>query len=208
MIFELCNFSGGQNCINNPNVNQRGQQIINNGRQVIVPRAAFNCSGRITRIAVSLLSDNQSGNLPIFQIWHPISLTSSTYSKIGEVQLSEGDLMTSSEGNYSFVNKSLNSNSQIEFQSGSVIGYYQPSNPQHRIWNIQTNGYTSYSNNVTSPSSSIDINNVDNIETDHQPLIEVIIGKIKQICMLVYIYMVLDYVKLFEFHIRTNYAKL
>ena len=122
--------------------------------------------------------DGESSDLPIFQVWHPTSHTSSTYSKIGEVQLPEENLMTSSERNYSFVNMSLNSSSQIEFQSGDVIGYYQPSIPQRHIWSIETSGYTSYSNTVTSPLTSIDINNVDNIETDHQPLIEITFGKI------------------------------
>ena len=180
---ELCNFSDGQNCFNNTNVNRRGQQFINNGRQVIVPRAAFNCNGRITRIAVSMQLNDQSGNLPIFQVWHPTSNTSSTYSRIGEVQLPLGDLVNSSEGDYHYVNMSLNSNSQIEFQSGDVIGYYQPSDPQGRIWSIQTNGYTSYSNNATNGLSSFDTSNVNHIDNDYQPLIAVIIGKIIQICM-------------------------
>ena len=158
------------------------------------------------RIAVSMELDGESGNLPIFQVWHPTLNTSSTYSKIGEVQLLEGNLMTSSEGNYSFVNISLNSSIQIEFQSGDVVGYYQPSNPQSRLWSIQTSEYTSYSNNVTSPLASIDINNVDNIETDRQPLIEVIIGKIKQICLLVYTYMATDYVLCITVQYR-NYLK-
>ena len=158
------------------------------------------------RILVSMESDGESGNLPIFQVWHLTLNTSSTYSKIGEVQLPEGNLMTSSEGNYSFVNMSLNSSSQIEFQSGDVIGYYQPSNSRRLIWNIQTTGYTSYSNTVTSPLTSIDINSVDNIETDRQPLIEVIIGKIKQICLLVYIaYMATDYVLCITVQYRNYY---
>ena len=181
---ELCNFSDGQNCFNNTDVNRRGQQIINSGRQVIVPRAAFNCNGRITRIAVSMQLNNQSGNLPIFQVWHPTSNTSSTYSRIGEVQLPLGDLMNSSEGDYYYVNMSLNSSSQIEFQSGDVIGYYQPSNSQHCIWSIETSGYNSYSNTVTNSLSSIDTSNVNHTDNDYQPLIEVIIGKIIQICML------------------------
>ena len=51
---ELCNFSDGQNCFNNTDVNRRGQQIINNGRQVIVPRAAFNCNGKNMRVQLYL----------------------------------------------------------------------------------------------------------------------------------------------------------
>ena len=180
-FIELYHFSGGQNCFNNTNVNRRGQQIIDNGRQVIVPRAAFNCNGRIMRIAVSMQLTNQSGNLPIFQVWHPTSNTSSAYSRIGEIQLPLGDLMNSSEGDYHYTNMSLNSSSQIEFQSGDVIGYYQPSNPQRSIWNIQTSGYISYSNNATNSLSSIDTSNVNHTDNDYQPLIEVIIGKITHV---------------------------
>ena len=185
-FIELCHFSGGQNCFNNINVNRRGQQIINNGRQVIVPRAAFNCNGRITRIAISMQLTNQSGDLPIFQVWHPTLNSSSTYSRIGEVQLPMADLMNSSEGSYYYVNMSLNSSSQIEFQSGDVIGYYQPSNARHLIWSISTSGFTSYSNNATNSLSSIDTSNVNHIDNDYQPLIEVIIGKIIQTCMYIY----------------------
>ena len=74
---------------------------------------------------------------------------------------------------------SLNSNNQIEFQSGDVIGYYQPSDPSHLIWSIQTSGYTSYSNSITTPSTSIDTNNIDNAETNRQPLIAVMFGKMQ-----------------------------
>ena len=148
---------------------------------MIVPNARFNCNGRITNVAVSqfqalILSDS---SFPLFQVWHPNLPNSTTYNKIAEVQLPLGDFRVVAPGrNYHHVNLSLNSSSQIEFQSGDVIGYYQPPNSQRLIGSIQTSGYTSYSNSVTSPSTSIDINNVDNIDTDHQPLIAVMFGNI------------------------------
>ena len=156
--------------------------MIGSGRQVIVPNARFNCNGRITNVAVSM-HGRLGSNLPLFQVWHPISLNSNTYNKTGEVELALG--YYKSIGNnlgYYYANMSLNSNSEIEFQSGDFIGYYQPSDPQRVIWSIQTSGYTSYSNTVRSPltSQSIDINDVDNTETDCQPLIEVTFGKIVQ----------------------------
>ena len=159
----------------NPNVNQRGRVTVDSGRQVIVPNASFNCNGRITNIAVSMI--NWLGDSsPLFQVWHPTSLNSSTYNKTGEVQLPAGDFIAISQGrSYYHASLSLNSSSQIEFQSGDVIGYYQPSNPQRLIFSIQTSGYISYSNNVK--SSMIDINNVDNIDTNLQPLIKVMFGK-------------------------------
>ena len=146
---------------------------------MIIPNARFNCNGRITNVAVSMSGQIATGsNYPLFQVWHPTQLNSSTYSKIDEVQLTGGNYINIYNRGYYYANISLNRNSRIEFESGDVIGYYQPSNSRRLIWSIQTSGYTSYSNTVTSPSTSIDINNVDNIETNHQPLIEIIFGKI------------------------------
>ena len=126
---------------------------------------------------------NWFGNdFPLFQVWHPTSLNSTIYSKIGEVQLPAGDFVAVGVNrNYYSASLSLNSNSQIEFQSGDVIGYYEPSSSRWLIGSIQTSGYTSYSDIVATPSTSIDTNNVDNTEVNRQPLIEVIFGKIRQI---------------------------
>ena len=147
------NFLDGQTCVNNLNANQRGQVFINSGRQVIIPRAKFNCNGRITNVAVSMSQLDRIDaqitltNLPLFQVWHPTSLNSSTYNKIGEVQLPAGEFVAVGIGrNYFFANLTLNGNSKIEFQSGDAIGYYQPSSSERSIWSIQTSGYTSYSN--------------------------------------------------------------
>ena len=122
-----------------------------------------------------------NNNLPLFQVWHPASLNSSTYNKIGEVQLPAGDFVRVGVGmNYFFANLPLNGSSQIEFQSGDVIGYYHPFGALRLMGSIQTNGYTSYSNNInndTSPSTSIDIRTVDNTDNNHQPLIAVMFGK-------------------------------
>ena len=124
-----------------------------------------------------LVADTNN-NLPLFQVWHPTSLNSSAYDKIGEVQLPSGDFVAVGLGrNYLYANLPLNGNSQIEFQSGDVIGYYQPSNSQRLIGSIQTSGYTSYSNNVTSTLTSIDISTVDNTDNNHQPLIAVMFSK-------------------------------
>ena len=118
------------------------------------------------------------GNLPLFQVWHPTSLNSSTYNKVGEVRLPAGDFVAVGAGrNYEQANLPLNDNSQIEFQSGDVIGYYQPSPSQHLIGSIQASGYTSYSNTVTSPLTSFDIRTVESADNNHQPLIAVMFGK-------------------------------
>ena len=173
-------FTGVQTCFTNPNVNQRGEVSVSSGRQVIVSSARFTCNGRITNVAVSMSTWRGDG-YPHFQVWHPTLLNSSTYSKIGEVQLPGGDFVAVGQGrNYYYATLLLKKSSQIEFQSGDVIGYYQPPNPRKLIWSIQTSGYTSYSSNVITPLTVIDTNNVDNIEANHQPLIEVKFGEIIQ----------------------------
>ena len=178
LLLFLTNFTGGQTCFTNPKVNQRGEVSVSSGKQVIVPSSRFNCNGRITDVAVSMSTWHGDG-YPQFQVWHPTSLNSSTYSKIGEVQLPGGDFVGVGQGrNYHYASLSLKKTSQIEFQSGDVIGYYQPFNPRRLLWSIQTSQCISYSNNITSPSTVIDTNNVDNIEANRQPLIEIKFGKI------------------------------
>jgi len=179
------NSLGAQTCVNNPNVDQRGDVSIGSERQVIVPNARFNCNGRITNIRVSMDFEAFSGNLPQFQVWHPTSLNSSMYNKTHEVQLPSGNFIFAGmlSTSYYMASLSLDSNNQIKFQSGDIIGYYQPSNPRRSLRSMQTSGYTSYSNTIVSPSTLIDINNVDNIENDRQPLIEITFGKISPVTM-------------------------
>ena len=131
------------------------------------------------------MTGNDADNIPLFQVWHPTSLDFNMYNKIHEVQLPMGDCVNlgSGLGAYYFASLLLNRSSQIEFQLGDVIGYYQPSNPQRLIWSVSTSGYTSYSNTVTSPSTSIDINNVHNTEINRQPLIDIIFGKIRSVTL-------------------------
>ena len=117
-------------------------------------------------------------NVPLFQVWHPTPLNSTTYNKIGEVQLPARNLIGDPSTDYYYANLSLNNSNQIEFQLGDVIGYYQPANSARRIWSIETSGYISYSNIVSNPSTSIDINNTDYTDNYRQPLIKVMFGKI------------------------------
>ena len=116
-------------------------------------------------------------DLPLFQVWRPTSSNSAIYTKIGEAELPLGDRIGGEMINYYFIDLSLNSSKQIEFHSGDVIGYYQ-STSSHRIRNIRASGYTYYSNRASSPLTSIDVSNTDYIETHHQPLIEVMFGKV------------------------------
>ena len=155
---------------------------------MIVPNARFNCNGRITNVVASMIWSLVTINHTLFQVWRPI-LNSNIYIKIGEVQLSDGSLKVADEGSYYYVNMSLNSSSQIEFQSGDVVGYYQPSNAR-QIWNIQMDEYTSYSYTVTSPLIFLNINTEGISETNYQPLIEVMFGKIINVCVAIIIWQV------------------
>ena len=168
---------GGQSCIDTPNINQRGSTTIGNGRQVIVPNARFGCNGRVTAIRASLRWGGGDGDLPSVQIWHPTSLGSSVYIRSGQVQVTTGQQMGPWNSRYYSTSVSLNNNDYIEFQLNDVLGYYQPTNPRRRIWSIQASEYISYSNNVNSPGDMIDITSAPNVETERQPLIEVMYGK-------------------------------
>ena len=168
---------GVQSCIDTQNINQRGSTTLGNGRQVIVPNARFGCNGRVTAIRASLRWGGGDGDLPSVQIWHPTSLGSSVYNRIGQVQVTAGQYIGPKGSGYFSTNVSLNNNDQIEFQSNYVLGYYQPANPRRLIWSIQTSEYISYSSNVSSPGDMIDTTNASNIENERQPLIEVMYGK-------------------------------
>lgn len=167
-----------QSCINNPDVNQNGNSVIQQGRQVVVPNANFSCSGRITSISVSMLFAGLTADFPLVQVWRPSSPGSSMYTKTAEVQLPGGNFIGTLLDNYYLANVLLTDGEVIEFQSGDVIGYYQPADPRRLVWSIQTSGYTAYSNSVASPTSTIDIANIENAETERQPLIAVMFGEL------------------------------
>jgi len=165
---------GGQSCIDNPDVNQIGTKLTPGGRQVIIPNTRLNCTVRITHIAVSLAFGDLGSNPPVIQIWRPTSPGSSVYRSAGRVRIPNGAFIAF---NHLFVNLTISNSKDFDFLPGDVIGYYQPLDATRLIWSIETNGYTSFSNNANSARSRIDISSVDNVETDLQPLIEITFGK-------------------------------
>jgi len=174
-IYSVTVNSGGQSCIDNPNALQQGNATLQSSRQVIVPGAVFYCNGRITSIRASFDRVSSGDNLPIIQIWHPLSPNSSVYNRTGQVKVTNTTLIGT---HHYFTNITISE--ILEFQSGDVIGYYQPSNLQLAIWNSNhTNGYTSYSTSDSNNSISV-INIHDESVVEHpqrQPLIEVLFGK-------------------------------
>ena len=186
-------------------------EYISSEREVIVPRARFNCNGRIKYVVASMhMLDLKGINTPSFQVWHPTSRYSSTYEKIGEVQLPAGILIDSNHnGDYYYSKMKLNSSNQIEFQSGDVIGYYQPSNLQQVIWSIETNEYTSYVRNTSTATrflALVDIESVMYTTINFQPLIEVVFGKVmlSTVCMCVCVY-IIRYVSIYTLKKQIGY---
>ena len=162
----------GQNCINNPNISRAGHFVFPEGIQIIMPSLNFTCNGRISGVTANVSVLWESGSLPVFQVWHPLSPGSNIYSKIGEVQF-ETEARVSSY----FISVSLTSlrNNQIEFQSGDVIGCYQPFNSPYRILWISDASYTVYFNSVSNSTDTV--NSVNYRTRIWQPLISVMTGE-------------------------------
>jgi len=171
--FHLC-LLGGQNCIDIPEVNRTGNNTIERGRQIIVTSFVFNCNGRVTSIAVSMSSNGGSSDLPVIQIWRPTPLDSNVYRNIGQVQVTNTTNITR---NHHYTNTTFSNNTELKFQRGDVIGYYQSPNSSHLIWNIRKINYTSYVTNTTN-TTLINVSELQRHD-QYQPLIEVKFGKNK-----------------------------
>ena len=169
-------FLVGQACINNPNINIPGDRFISERLHFVMPDLSFSCNGRITSVAASMYLLRPFGgsfNLPVFQVWRPLSPGSSNYSKIGQVQFEAGLPWA----RVHISNVSLTGKDQIGFQSGDIISCYQPINSLYRVGTADDN-YTSYVSRTNSlTTTSINLRNVGYFETTRRPLISVMIGK-------------------------------
>ena len=76
-------FLGGQECTDNVNVQESGNGVSHRDRLVIIPHLSFNCNSRITSIRARLWFSNVNSDYPFFQVWRPVSVDSTAYSKIG-----------------------------------------------------------------------------------------------------------------------------
>ena len=175
----LFEYLDGQNCINNSNIDRRGDEVTPDSIQIIMPSLNFSCSGRISGVAASMSALSPSGSLPVFQVWHPLSPGSSAYSIVGQVQF-ENETRVS---DYFISNVSLTSlrSSQIAFQSGDVIGYYQPSNALYGIWWIRDISDTVYFRFVSNTDIVINMSSVNYMIETGRPLISVMIGEYSQL---------------------------
>ena len=161
-------------CTDNVDVRQDGHDQIGRNRLAIIPQLNFTCNGSITSIRARVRFENARSNFPFFQVWRLSSTNSTTYNKIGEVQLQSDDQVTGS-GDYQTANIILTGNSKIEVQSGDVVGFYHPSDASYRVRTIRTNGYILYQFNGSSESVNLS-NNINN-NNQRQPLIQFTIGK-------------------------------
>ena len=165
---------GGQFCTDYVDLQQDGDNDINNNGLAIIPNFNFTCNGTITSIRARVVLNSSRTNYPFFQVWRRASVGSTVYNKIGEVQLQSDDQVIRGSKNYREANIILTGNNTIEVQSGDVVGYYHPPQSRYRVRNIQTDGYIQYRFNGS--FESVDINN--NIgNSSQQPLIQFTIGK-------------------------------
>ena len=169
----------GQNCFDTVSVRQRGDQVAPPDVQVIVPLHSFSCNGRVAGYLISLDNSSESEGYPSVQVWHPTSSTE--YTRVDtKCALTASDISMMRDGNedYYLGNVSCTGNNRTEFQSGDVIGYHQSSAICYRLWSIESKGYTSYQLATNSPLNTFIISNDVLSDSNRQPLIEVMYGKI------------------------------
>ena len=80
---------GSQRCTDRVEVKQIGINALPQNQITIVPRFRFTCNGRIFNISMRVLLEESFIDNPYIQIWRPLSSSSWTYNKIGEVEVQE-----------------------------------------------------------------------------------------------------------------------
>ena len=164
----------GRTCIDVvDNVQQTGDDQISIGRTVIVPRLNFTCSGRITNIRVRILSDGDGTNFPSIQVWRQSS-TPQLYNLINVVQIESSHLNNQLTHLEAII--SLTGDNRIQFLSGDVIGFYNPSDSGYVTRDIMTLGYVMYVF-LGSDDSSLNLNNANFSPDGRQQLIQFTLGK-------------------------------
>ena len=166
---------GGQECTDSDDILQPGDDLTGHNRLAIIPRLNFTCNGRITSIRIRLWFEEERSNYPFFQMWRAASVGSTTYNKIGEVQLQSDDQVTSVSSTTQIATITLTGNNTIEVQSGDVVGYCHPPNARLRVITRGTDGYILYQFNRS--SDSVDLNNAVGSYNEQQPVIQFTIGK-------------------------------
>ena len=153
-----------------------GNLQISNNRIVLVPRLNFTCNGRITNIRVRITSDDGGNNFPYIQVWR--LLQPSLYTRQDQVQIQDSHITRPPATQFVKANIPLTGNNRIQFQSGDIIGFYNPSDSCYEIRDITTPGYVFYVF-IGSTATSLDLNNADTTSSGRQPLIQFTLGKLQ-----------------------------
>ena len=77
----------GQFCTDSVDIQQNGQNQIGLNILGIIPRLNFTCNGTISSIRARVWFHSNRSEFPSFQLWPAVSVGSTLYNKIGEVQL-------------------------------------------------------------------------------------------------------------------------
>ena len=138
----------------------------------------FTCSGRITRIRASSSQHSNNDQDPYYQLWRPSEANSNVYTRVGSVQLT--DSHATRRNGYWIIDISFTGSNRIEFQTGDVIGHFDPGpDPQFRLWSISTTGYTTYSNSAVDQADMFDISLAELSVVNQQPLIQITYGMVR-----------------------------
>ena len=166
----------GEFCIDSVDIQQEPNSRFGRERLAIIPHLNFGCNGRVTsrRARVNRSLVNTYLIFLYFQVWRPLSSSLLVYNKIDEFQFQSND-----QGSKGIVNISLTSNA-VEFHSGDVIGYYQPSQTHYIVTDINTEGYVLYRFDILPSPNSVDLSEATRTFNSRQPLLQFTIGMILQ----------------------------
>ena len=169
----------GQTCIDDVNdVQQTSNNFISPDRTAIVPPLKFTCNGRITNIRVRILRNNTGTNFPYIQVWRQ-SPTTQLYSLVDKVQIQSDHFNTQLANPVAII--PLTGNNRIQFLSGDVIGFYNPSDSGYVIRDKMTSGYMVYVF-LGSDASLFNLSSTNLIPVGRQPLIQFTLGKYDDSC--------------------------
>ena len=171
---------GGQECTDSVDIQQNGDHQIGLNQLGIFPCLNFTCNGRITSIRARVRLNSSRSEFLSFQLWRAVSVGSTMYNKIGEVQLQSDDQVTlggSNEYGEANITLPITGNNTIEVQSGDVVGYYHPPDARYQVRTIQIDGYMQYRFDISSVPTLLNLPDADHNNNNRQPLIQFTIGK-------------------------------
>jgi len=111
-------------------------------------------------------------------LWRPSTANPNVYTRVGSVQLT--DSHATRRTGYWIIDISFSGNNRIEFQTGDVIGHFDPGpDPRFRLWSTSTAGYTTYSNSAVNQADMFDISSAEFSVMNQQPLVQITYGMVR-----------------------------